>query len=378
MLFKSKIDSMRLRCIAACALMVFLNFSGYTQVPETKNVIIVTLDGLRWQELFDGADESIIKNKKYSNDQAVRQLFWHTEQGKRKETLMPFVWNIISTRGQLYGNRTLGNKVNCTNHHLISYPGYHEMLVGYRDSKVSSNRKIDNPNATVLEFIQDQPGFRDQVAAFATWDAFPYILRENKSEIYVNAGAEPATGKISRKEKMLNEIQIQSQVRSDSLTFQYALEYLKRERPRVTFIGFDETDQHAHAGRYDEYLQAAHNADNMIAQLWNWVQSQPDYQDQTTLFITTDHGRGTGVNNWRKHRLLASGSRHIWFAVIGPDTPAFGEMKIKSKTYQNQVAKTIAAFLGLNYQNKQAVGAVVQTMVAIPGTRDINPSANRR
>jgi hypothetical protein len=84
------------------------------------------------------------------------------------------------------------------------------------------------------------------------------------------------------------------------------------------------------------------------------------------LFITTDHGRGKGKNNWRSHRLLASGSRHIWFAVIGPDTPAFGEMKMKSKTYQNQVAKTIAAFLGLTYDPGERVGEVVQTMLAIP------------
>ena len=97
------------------------------------------------------------------------------------------------------------------------------------------------------------------------------------------------------------------------------MEYLKRVRPRVTFIGFDETDHYAHQGRYDEYLRAAHNADQMIAQLWRWLQSQPDYKDQTTLLITTDHGRGRGRNNWRKHRLLARGSRHIWFAVVGPD-----------------------------------------------------------
>jgi hypothetical protein len=276
------------------------------------------------------------------------------------------MWNVLATQGQLYGNRDLKNKVNCTNHHLLSYPGYSEMLVGFNHRKVSSNRQIENPNSTVLEAIQKHPGFRHEVAAFATWDAFPYILRESKSEIYVNAGNDIAQGNISRQEKVLNHLQNDSQWRSDSITFQYAMEYLKRERPRVTFIGFDETDQHAHGGRYDEYLKAANRADKMLAQLWDWVQSQPDYRNQTTLLITTDHGRGNGKNNWRKHRLLAAGSRHIWFAVIGPDTPAFGEMKIKSKTYQNQVAKTIAAFLGLPYSNDEPVGEVVQTMISVP------------
>jgi bisphosphoglycerate-independent phosphoglycerate mutase (AlkP superfamily) len=132
-------------------------------------------------------------------------------------------------------------------------------------------------------------------------------------------------------------------------------------------IGFDETDEHGHGGRYDEYLKSAHKADQMIGTLWEWIQSDPDYKDQTTLFITTDHGRGRGKNNWRKHQLVAPGSGQIWFAVMGPDTPPFGEMKFKAKYYQKQVAKTIAAFLGLQYSNRQKVGEVVQTMIAVPG-----------
>jgi hypothetical protein len=349
--------------------------AAYSQEPATKNIIIVTLDGFRWKELFEGADKSILANNKYVGDESVNQRFWRSSTEERKKTLMPFMWNIVANQGQLYGNRNHKNKVNCTNPHLLSYPGYSEMLVGYSDHKVSSNKKVDNPNSTVLEFLQGHQNFRNQVAVFTTWDAFPYILRESKSDIYVNAGNDKAEGAISGTETLLNELQGTSEVRSDSLTFQYALEYLKRERPRVTFIGFDETDSNAHGGRYDEYLKAANRVDDMLAQLWNWVQAQPDYRDQTTLFITTDHGRGKGKNSWQNHRLLAAGSRHIWFAVMGPDTPAFGEMKIKSKTYQNQVAKTIAAFLGLTYKNRQSVGDVVQTMLIRPRMASDDPSA---
>jgi hypothetical protein len=220
--------------------------------------------------------------------------------------------------------------------------------------------------------------FNNEVAAFTTWGTFTYILREAKSDIYVNAGQDLAEGNLSLKERSLNKHHTETGVRSDSLTFQYAMEYLKRERPRLTFIAFDETDQHAHAGRYGEYLQAAHRADQMIAQLWEWVQLQPDYRDQTTLLITTDHGRGNGKNNWKVHRLFAAGSRHIWFAVLGPDTPAFGEMRIRAKTYQNQVAKTIAAFLGQPYSTSEPVGEVIQTMIAIPEAHPEKTSASRR
>lgn len=360
---------MYVRTIVAL-LFVCVHFASIAQRPETKNIVIVTLDGLRWQELFEGADPDIASRKRYVDNKQELMRFWHSSEGDRRQILMPFMWNVISTQGQLYGNRNFDNRVNCTNSHLISYPGYSEMLVGFRNPKVSSNRKIENPHPTVLETIENHYRFRDEVAAFATWDAFPYILRESKSNIYVNAGKDLAVGKISPQEELLNALQMSGEKRSDSITFQYAMEYLKRVRPRVTFIGFDGTDHHAHRGRYVEYLKAAHSADRMISQLWTWLQSQPDYKDQTTLLITTDHGRGNGRNNWRKHRLLAAGSRHIWFAVMGPDTPAFGEMKMEAITYQKQAAKTIAAFLGLPYQNEKPVGEIIQTMIAISPEKD--------
>ncbi|MEX1241386.1 MAG: alkaline phosphatase family protein [Cyclobacteriaceae bacterium] len=366
---------MRCRSIAAFTLFCFLPLWDWAQTPQTRNIIIVTLDGFRWQEFYKGADPSIVCRERYVTGEEISHFLHESESGRRR-LLLPFIWNQVAHDGQLYGNRDFDNRVNCKNDHLLSYPGYSEMLVGFSHKKVSSNEHVENPHATVLETIQRHASFKNEVAAFATWEAFPYILREARSDIYVNAGSDLAEGNLSGQERLLNKYHTNTGVRSDSLTFQYAMEYMKRERPRVTLVGFDETDQHAHAGRYGEYLEAAHRADKMIGELWEWVQSQPDYRDQTTLLITTDHGRGRGPNNWRVHQLLAAGSRHIWFAVVGPDTPAFGEMKMKSKTYQNQVAKTIAAFLGLPYGNEEPVGEVVQTMIAIPNALAEKPSAS--
>jgi len=346
-----------------------ITINGLAQELRTKNVIIITIDGYRWQELFQGADPRILSDTRYVKDTTVQNLFNGETDQVRRAALMPFFWTTLGKQGQLYGNRKFKNRVNCTNNHLISYPGYSEMLVGFVDPKVSSNDNIENPNATVLEFIHQEEAFKNRVAAFATWNAFPYILRENKG-IPVNAGSDLAEGNLSEKEKWLNEnrdvFKNPYGPRYDSFTFHYALEYMKRERPRVVFIGFEETDTQAHDGRYDEYLKSAHNIDKMIGALWHWIQSQPDYKDQTTVLITTDHGRGKGKNTWRNHRLLATGSRQIWFAVMGPDTPSFGEMKFRAKYYQKQVAKTIAAFLGLQYSHEKPVGDVVQTMMAVP------------
>src|SRR5436190_1478972 len=218
-------------------LFVLICSSAMAQGLKTKNVIVVTLDGLRWSEVFQGADPSILFNNKFVHDGQVRKTFWDSSPIARRKKLMPFFWNEIAVKGQLYGNRKLKNKVNCTNPHLFSYPGYSEMLVGFIDRRIKSNDKIVNPNYTVLEFIRKQPGFENKVAAFATWDAFPYIFRSEKSAIPVLCSESEDTG---------------DQL-ADDFTFNHAFEFLQCERPRVMFIGFNETDDHSHGGRYDEY-----------------------------------------------------------------------------------------------------------------------------
>ena len=62
----------------------------------------------------------------------------------------------------------------------------------------------------------------------------------------------------------------------------------------MLFLGLGETDDWAHAGSYAEYLIAAHLNDSYISQLWQLVQSMPEYKDKTTLIVLPDHGRGEG------------------------------------------------------------------------------------
>jgi hypothetical protein len=343
-------------------------FYAFAQALKTENIIIVALDGYRWQEVFRGADPKILADERFSNDVDGMQSFINSSAIENRKVLMPFLWNVVARDGQLYGNRKFGNKVNCTNLQLLSYPGYSEMLVGFADKRIHSNKKIQNPNTTVLEFLNKQNEYKDKVAAFTTWDAFPYILSEDRSGIYVNAGSDLADGKLSRQEKWLNENQEQivnqgNGTRFDEYTYLYAKEFLKRKKPKVLFLSFNETDEHGHAGRYDEYLKAANKADQLLADLWHYIQNSPEYKDKTTLIITTDHGRGSGTKNWTKHRLLARGSRHIWFAVIGPDTPALGEVKKRTRYYQKQLAKTISAFAGKQYHTSKSSGDVMQSMI---------------
>ena len=114
--------------------------------------------------------------------------------------------------------------------------------------------------------------------------------------------------------------------------------------PRVLFVGYGETDDWAHAGRYDNVLESAQQFDHYVEQLWNTMQSMPAYHDRTTFILTTDHGRGSGRSQWKEHGVEQKGSENIWIAVLGPDTPGLGERANIAAVTQSQIAATVAAF----------------------------------
>lgn len=343
--------------------LLFLPVCIEAQPRQTQNVFLITLDGLRWQELFTGADAALIRDEAFVQDTTTLiKAFWAEDADTRRHRLLPFFWEVIAPQGQLYGNRARGSEVNLTNTHRFSYPGYNEILTGFSDdARIDSNDKVPNPNVTVLEFIHQQDGFAGKVAAFASWDVFPYIVNETRSGIPVNAGFEAASGDdLSPRAQFLNILQAQvpspwATVRLDAFTHHYALEYLKAHRPRVVYIAYGETDDFAHDGQYDAYLYAAHRTDAFLRELWNWVQANPGYRNQTTFVITTDHGRGSGTE-WTGHGDEVDGAEQIWIAVLGPDTPPLGAGETAGTYTQSQVAQTVASLLGITYTNTPTPG----------------------
>lgn len=350
-----------------CTASILLFAAKGNAQPKTENIVVITMDGMRWQEVFGGADEQLLKNKKYTKDSdGLSKMFWNDTLSIRRKKLFPFVWSVVAENGQLYGNRKLGNKVNNANRYKFSYPGYNEIFTGYPDTAVNSNNKILNKNTNVLEFINQQKGFTGKVAAFTTWDVFPYILNKWRSGIYVNADVDSLKFN-SDKLKLINDMQFLTTkpigVRPDIFTYMAAREYMKEYRPRALYIAFDETDDFAHRGAYDEYLGSAHAEDGMIADLWNYIQTTPGYQNKTTLIITCDHGRGDKLkDNWQHHGQKIEDAGQIWIAAIGPDTQPAGEAKILGQLYQEQLAATFAALLGFTFTAEHPVANPIQTI----------------
>jgi hypothetical protein len=350
-------------------ILILVGLGAFFLLPaqqKAENVIVVTLDGFRWQEIFGGADDSLINNPLYVRDTAaLKREYWLSTREERRKKLFPFLWSTVQSQGQLYGNRWLGNKVNNANRYWFSYPGYNEIFTGYPDDSVNSNDKIWNRNENVLEFINKQAGFRNKVAVFSTWDVFPYILNTKRSGLYVNADVDSMHFD-NKSLQLINDMQFLAPrpigVRPDVLTYFAAREYLKAYKPRVLYIAFDETDDFAHAGLYDQYLGAAHAEDAMIADLWKLVQSMPEYRGKTTLLITCDHGRGDKLkSNWKHHGEKIEDASEIWVAALGVGIHPEGEVNKVEQVYQRQLATTIASLLGFEFKPGHP------TMEPIPG-----------
>lgn len=85
-------------------------------LPAVSNLIIVTIDGFRWQELFMGADSTLIHSQNCTPDTGLTKLlYWDDECFSRRKKLLPFFWSVIAAQGQLFGNRNFDNNVNTAN-----------------------------------------------------------------------------------------------------------------------------------------------------------------------------------------------------------------------------------------------------------------------
>jgi hypothetical protein len=309
LLFRCEVRSMLRPIVFALSLAATLllgapaTAQGEEGRAELRNVVLVTLDGVRCEEVF----------------------------GPGREARMPFLWHVMAQEGQLLGDASRGSHLRVSNGTDRSYPGYSELLTGVVDPRIQSNDRVVNPNPNVLEWLDAAPDLRGRVAALGGWDLLPFILGGDRSRLRVVAGAK------------------------DAATEEAALEDLHTRRPRVLYVMLNETDDWAHQGEDELYFDALHRADAFLARLWAIVESMPEYRGRTALVVTTDHGRGS-AGDWTRHGSTVPGSEAIWLAALGPDTPALG-VRSGVDGVQAQVAATVAALLGRDWRARVPAAA---------------------
>jgi hypothetical protein len=343
--------------VSACFGLIQLPAISCVAGDPVENVILVTMDGLRWQELFGGLDETMLGDEDNGTKESAelnRRFAAETAEGRRVR-LMPFFWNVVAKHGVVFGDQEAESHIYVTNGMNFSYPGYSEILCGFPDPRIDSNAKTDNPNVTVLEWLHSREEYRGKVAVFGSWDVFPWIINTTRSGIPVNAGWAPLRElfpdslEIRRLDELAGEIpRYWAGVRYDIFTFAGADHYLRSKKPNVLYVSLGETDDWAHSARYDLYLDSAARNDDYIRRLWEAAQSIPEYRDRTALVVTTDHGRGDDRISWRSHGDDVAGCDRIRAAVLSPTVDSTTD--VAGKFTQSQIAATVASLLGHDYR----------------------------
>jgi hypothetical protein len=339
-------------------LLVLAGFAPLALAGKTQNVVLIVSDGLRWQEVFQGADPLLLDARNGGNwveEPELKRRYWRDTAQERRRLLFPFIWDTVARQGQIFGNRTQGSDAHVTNGLAFSYPGYNEMSVGFPNPAITSNEFGPNPNVSVFEWLNKSPDLTGHVAIYGTWKNYADIFNENRSHLVMQAGwtPPPKTGDASKDALLAKLFDTTTRFDEDDVANSFLqvelLDYVRTGKPKVLFVGYGETDNWAHQGRYDLVLESAHRTDAFVKELWDTMQAMPQYRGTTTFIITADHGRGSGPVEWKEHGVEEKGSENVWIAVIGPDTPPLGERKNIAPIIQAQIAATVAALVGKDY-----------------------------
>ena len=323
-----------------------------------RTVVLVTLDGVRGQELFAGYDTVIAGADKGMNGirspDGLRSEYWRATPEDRRRVLMPFFWDSLVPQGVLLGNRARGSLVSLANPHRFSAPGYLEILTGKYQPEVTSNSPVRYAHRTLLELVREGLGLRrKEVALFGSWANFAFYGASDSAAVVLNAGfdtlpaslSSPAMSEIGRLQ--LRALPAWDNARLDAFTGALALDYLGTFHPRLLYVAFNDTDDFSHSRRYDRVLDALRASDAFLRELWTALQADPDYRGRTTLIVTTDHGRGRRPEDWDDHGREVTGAEEIWILMVGAGIPALGEASGGPPARQAQIAPTVLRLLGL-------------------------------
>lgn len=331
-----------------------LTLISCTKGDDDPRLVIITFDGLRWQELFSGADEGLVGDTRFVKDpEALKAAYWRDTPEARREALMPFVWSHVPQHGYFLGNREKNSLMQVANDKNFSYPGYSEMFCGYPDDeRIDSNDPVPNPNHSVLEAVNADPRYKGSVMMLSSWESIRFAVNNERGGFPGSSAHEPLYIETAMS-TLLQEIDehlpgFGGGERADFITAAFALETLKEAHPKVFYVGFGDTDEFSHAGEYDKYLEATHWTDGFIRRIVESCEADPFYKGKTTYILTCDHGRGRGAG-FQSHGADVRGSNQTWFIAFGKGVPVLGETKDNGIFYTKQFAATIADILGVDF-----------------------------
>lgn len=284
---------------------------------ETDAVVLLTLDGVRWQEIFDGVDPGLASGVKLPSG-----------SGPSARGLLPNIYRLFFDEGVAIGDPRLGGGIEASAGRHYSMPGYVEIATG------AGTDCVDNACQPALgETIADAVAARgDSAAVIGSWSEIARASAAHPSRITIQTGVGEGAYALPD----------QGSYAPDRGTMPRALAFLREHRPRFLWVSLGDTDEWAHSGSYGGYLQALKDADDFVGALASELERMGARGARTAVFVTADHGRDPG---FRDHGGPASGQ--VWLLARGPSIHKRGAISTSRRRQLRDLAPTLRAILGL-------------------------------
>ncbi|MEO5970754.1 MAG: sulfatase-like hydrolase/transferase [Bdellovibrionia bacterium] len=337
-------------------------FQNITVEDTNKNVIWITLDGIRWQDFFYGTDEA-----SGENGEPLKRFKVGSD---RKSLAFKDVHRRLESSGVAFGDADGGAPMRISNPTAVSLPAYQSMFTGVTHNCFSNSCSwvpIETVQERVLRLLKLR---KEQVVTLASWSKIAQAVERREGGTNVNAGALPWIESFSPSKDLeleaLNQTLIKKgsggDVRLDEDTMALSTWYLKKYRPRLLTISLNDADEFAHSNKREAYRNTLRRYDQFIESILQILESWGEEGKSTLILVTTDHGRGYN-GRWTDHGSSTPGSDQIWMAALGP---SLRKGIASSNVYQhNDLVPTVHAILGIQAESCAQCGRVISELVDV-------------
>jgi hypothetical protein len=304
--------------------------------PRIDNVVLVTIDGVRWQEIFTGADPTRADEAGLPHGEA------RTARG-----LTPHLHRLFFDGGTVLGDPQLGERFLASGPRYVSLPAYVEIMTGAASGCAGNDCQPDVPWTIAAEVARR--GARGGAAVFSSWSTVSRAVPD-ADRLHLENGRRPGD--------LDPPYPGHGDYRPDRRTAAAAITHLLRNRPRMLWVALGDTDEWAHRNDYRGYIESLRFADAFVGELCAHLMDMGSYGAGTTVLVTTDHGRDA---NFTDHG--GPDSAAVWLMARGGHLPAKGRRGLAQPRYLRDIAPTIASLYGLSHRRCDTCGDVLSDLL---------------
>lgn len=312
---------------------------GRGALASVDSVILITLDGVRWQEVFGGVDARLAERARLPRRAIVGA-----------EQLLPEIHALFFEGGTVLGDPRLPGGMAASGPRYVSLPGYVELITGARSACRENDCEPALGETLAEEIAGSAGGAPGASAVFASWERIGRLAASEPRRVHVRAGREPGEEGPPYPGR--------GDYRQDRFTAALAVRHLLEHRPRFLWIALGDTDEWAHRDDYRGYLDALRDSDAFIGEIAAHLDAMGEHGAATALLVTTDHGRDPGFT---EHGGEASGA--TWLLARGATIPRGGAVGTRSRRHLRDVAPTVRAWLGLPPRACEGCGQPIEELL---------------